>query len=212
MQGLALDGEIVQHGLSRLVRLLDNGPALLSRAVHECLAVHLARVDEALRREARVMVDLVRRVLGFGDDLRGSFLRFDQVARAALLTFGEELGTTFLGLGGDACGLFVRHSQYRRTLGPQRARQRRLVKSRIGDAALRLGELGLELMDPGLHVGHFTGTGLEVQPYLLGVDATLANGGEVGSGYLGRGLTRGGEDSAFVHSFKTTAWHAPRMS
>src|ERR1019366_9350976 len=212
MQCLSLDGQIVEHGLARFARLFDHGPTLFSCTVHECLAVHLARVDETLRREARVVVDLVRGVLGLGDDLRGSFLGFDQVGRTALLALGEELGTAFLGFGGDARGLFVRHAQYRRALGSERARQGRLVEGRIRGAALGLGELGLQFVDPGLHVGHFTGHGLEVQPYFLGVDSTLSNGREVDSGYLGRRLARGGEDSAFVHSLKTTAWHTPRMS
>jgi hypothetical protein len=206
VQGLALDGEVVEHDLAGLVGLLDDGAALLPRVLDEGLAVDLGRLHQPLGGEASVVIDLRGGVLGLGDERRGPLLGLDQVGGGALLALGEDLGASLLGLGRDPTGLLVRGAQDRGTLGAQRTGERRFVEGGIGGAALGLTELVLELADPRFEVAHLARDHLEVDADLVGVEAALAQGREVHACDLGRRLTRGRVDSAFVHSFQTTAW------
>ena len=154
LQCLALDREVVQDGLARVVGLLDDRATLLARALDERFAVHLRRLDESLGGQARVVVDLSGRALGLGDQRRGALLGLDEVRGAALLALGEDLGASFLGLGGHATGLFVGRTQDRRALGAEGAGQGRLVEGRVRGAALGLAQLVLEFADAGLEVAH----------------------------------------------------------
>ena len=136
------------------------------------------------------MVDLSRRILGFGDERRGSLLGLDEVARTALLGLGEDLRAALLGLGGDAPGLLVGGAQDRGALRAEGSGERCLVKGGIRGAALGFGELILEFTNPALEVTHLAGHGFEVEPDLAGVEAALAQRGEVRSGDITRRTAR----------------------
>jgi hypothetical protein len=173
--------------------------------VDEGFAVHLRRVDQPFGGEAGVVVDLGRGVLGLGDQRGGALLGLDEVSGGALLALGEDLGTSFLGLGGDPAGLLVSRTQDRGALGTERARQRCLVEGGVGGLSVGLAQLVLEFADARLEMAHLSGDRFEVHAHLVRVETALAQGRKVHAGNLGRRRARGGEDSAFVHSFKTTA-------
>jgi len=206
-KGVIVDGvrslSAASFAFEGAVSKLSDDSSLLS-SLDQGLAVHLRRIDQPLRREARVMIDLGGRALGFGDECGSALLGFDQLRGGAMLAFGEHLGAALLRLGGDAAGFLVRRAKDRGALGPERARERGFVERGVGGPALRVGQLLLELSDPVLQVAHLTGHRFEVESNLLGVNTTFSLCREVRPDNFGRRLTRGGENSAFVHSLKTT--------
>jgi len=182
VQCLALDCQVVQDVAPSFVGLFHDRATLLATPLHHCVTVHLGRLDESFRGQARLFVYLCGGVFGLGQRCRGAFLGFDQVARRAMLALGKELRRAFLGLGGDAAGLFVRRAQNRRTLGAERAGQGSLIERRVRGAAQRLGQLFLQVADATLEVSDLARDGVEVRTHLLGIVPAFSHRVEVRPG------------------------------
>ena len=209
LQRLALDGEVVEDGAARLVRLLDDrrvpAHARARRSASPFTFAESMSRSAASRESWSIWVGSA---LGLGDDRGGALLGLDEVRGAALLGLGEDLGAALLRLGGDASGLFVSRSQDRGALGAEGARECRLVKGRVGRAALGLGQLILEFADPGLEVADLARDGLQMEADLVGVEPPLRTVVKFTRAISADDWRVVEMNSAVVHSSKPTGWRA----